>query len=47
MRLKRMCVLYFSPTGGTEKIARAVAGELAGQLGLDQEFFDFTRPEGR
>lgn len=47
MRLKRVCVLYFSPTGGTEKIARAAAGELAGKLGLDQEFFDFTRPKGR
>ena len=47
MRLKRVCVLYFSPTGGTEKIARAVAGELAGKLGLEQEFFDFTRPKDR
>lgn len=47
MLLKRVCVLYFSPTGGTEKIARAVAGELAAKLGLEQEFFDFTRPEGR
>ena len=47
MQLKRVCVLYFSPTGGTEKIARAAAGALAGKLGLDQEFFDFTRPEGR
>lgn len=47
MRLKRVCVLYFSPTGGTEKIARAAAGELAVKLGLEQEFFDFTRPEGR
>ncbi len=47
MLLKRVCVLYFSPTGGTEKIARAAAGALAGKLGLDQEFFDFTRPEGR
>ena len=47
MQLKRVCVLYFSPTGGTEKIARAAAGALAGKLGLGQEFFDFTRPEGR
>lgn len=47
MRLKRVCVLYFSPTGGAEKIARLLAGELAGRLGLEQEFFDFTRPAGR
>ena len=47
MKLKRICVLYFSPTGGTEKIARFVAGELAETLGLQQEFFDFTTPEGR
>ena len=47
MNLKRLCVLYFSPTGGTERIARFVAGELAGRLGLEPEFMDFTRPEAR
>ena len=47
MNLKRLCVLYFSPTGGTERIARFAAGELAGRLGLEPEFIDFTRPEAR
>lgn len=47
MNLNRICVLYFSPTGGTEKIARIVAGKLAAGLGLGQEFFDLTRPQDR
>lgn len=47
MKLKRMYVLYFSPTGGTEKIARFVAGALAKKLNLKQAFIDFTRPENR
>ena len=44
MKLKRINVLYFSPTGGTEKIARLAAGELAAKLGVEQTFIDFTRP---
>ncbi len=47
MKLKRICVLYFSPTGGTERIARHAAGELSARMGLEQEFFDFTMPEHR
>lgn len=47
MDIKRVCVLYFSPTGGTEKIARFAAGELAARLGLGQELIDFTKPENR
>lgn len=47
MKLKRICVLYFSPTGGTEKIARFAAGALAAKLGLEQTFIDFTKPENR
>ena len=47
MNIKRVCVLYFSPTGGTEKIARFVGGELAARLGLEPEFINFTRPENR
>lgn len=47
MKLKRINVLYFSPTGGTEKIARLAAGELAAKLGVEQKFIDFTRPESR
>lgn len=47
MKLQRLCVIYFSPTGGTEKIARFVGGELSSGLGLTPEFFDFTKPEDR
>ena len=47
MKIKRVCVLYFSPTGGTEKIARMVAEKLASRLGVSQTFFDLTRPEDR
>ena len=35
MKLQRITALYFSPTGGTEKIARHVAGELGKRLGLE------------
>ena len=47
MNLKKIHVLYFSPTGGTETIARAAAGALAARLNLEQVFIDFTRPENR
>lgn len=47
MTIKRICVLYFSPTRGTEKAARFVAGELGRRLKLSPEFFPFTRPEER
>ena len=45
--MKKLRVLYFSPTGGTERIARLAAGELAVRLGLEPEFIDFTRPADR
>ena len=47
MRLKQITVLYFSPTGGTQRIGRFVAGELARRLGLEARFIDFTGPEAR
>lgn len=47
MNIKRICVLYFSPTGGTKEIARFVACELAAKMGLPQDIFDFTKPENR
>lgn len=47
MHIKRICVLYFSPAGGTEKIVRLAAGGLADALGLEPEFMDFTKPENR
>lgn len=47
MNIKRIAVLYFSPTGGTEKIARHVAGALGQKLGLEPEYISFTRPGER
>lgn len=47
MEIKRLHVLYFSPTGGTEKVARFVAGELGRRLGLEPEYISFTRPAER
>lgn len=45
--MKKLYALFFSPTGGTEKVARLAAGELAAGLGLEPEFIDFTRPADR
>ena len=47
MNIKKLSVLYFSPTGGTEKIARHVAGELGKRLGLEPEYIPFTKPAER
>ncbi|MCI9161146.1 MAG: 4Fe-4S binding protein [Anaerotruncus sp.] len=47
MNIRRICALYFSPTGGTEKIARFVTEELARHLGGEPTYVDFTRPENR
>lgn len=47
MNIKRLRVLYFSPTGGTAKIARTLAGELGRRLGLKPEYIPFTKPEER
>ena len=47
MELKKLRVLYFSPTGGTEKIARFAAEALGSRLGLTPEYISFTKPEER
>lgn len=47
MNIKKMYVLYFSPTGGTEKIVRHAAAELAQRLGLEPEYISFTKPQER
>lgn len=47
MKLKRITALYFSPTGGTQRVARFVAEELARRLALEVRFIDLTRPEAR
>lgn len=47
MELKRICLLCFSPTGGTRRIGRYICDELAARLGLERVEIDFTRPENR
>ena len=47
MTVRKLYALYFSPTGGTEKIARYVAEELGRRLGLEPEYIPFTRPGER
>lgn len=47
MNIKRVCALYFSPTGQTEKIARLVAESLSQKLNIEWMFFDITKPENR
>ena len=47
MEIKTIRALYFSPTGGTEKILRAVAGALGQRLGLEPEYTSFTKPSER
>lgn len=47
MKLKRITALYFSPTGGTQRVARFVTEELARRLALETRFIDLTRPEAR
>ena len=54
MKFKRIVAAYFSPTGNTEKFAKAMAGALrdaadaaADSPALPVEYLDFTRPEAR
>ena len=50
MKSKRIVAAYFSPTGNTEKLAKAMAlalSEAAGGPGLPVEFIDFTLPSAR
>lgn len=47
MIIQKINVLYFSPTGGVERIARFVSGELGRQMNLEPEYINFTRPKDR
>lgn len=47
MNIHRIWAMYWSATGTTEKIARAVGGAMAEKLGAPLEVWDFTRPAGR
>lgn len=47
MNVKRVCAFYFSPTGGTERIARFAVKKLSEKLNTECTFFDLTKPENR
>ena len=47
MEIRKIWAVYFSPTGGTEKVVRTAAEELAARLGLPLEIYDFTLPGQR
>ena len=40
-------VIYFSATGGTAKVAKAIANGLQSALDVEIEIYDFTLPKGR
>jgi len=47
MAVRRIVAAFFSPTGNTEQLAKAIAGALTDASGLPVEFLDFTQPEAR
>ncbi len=47
MQIRKIYAVYFSPVGSTGKVTEAVAGVIAGKLGIPAETIDFTLPENR
>ena len=47
MEMKKVWAMYFSPTGGTEKVVKGTAEALAAKLGLPMEVYDWTLPAKR
>lgn len=47
MEMKKVWAMYFSPTGGTEKVVKGTAEALAAKLHLPMEVYDFTLPQKR
>lgn len=47
MKLCRVCTVFFSPTGGTARLARRLAAALAAPQGLPQQEYDLTPPAAR
>ena len=44
---KRICSVYFSPTGGTKKVVNTISSVLGDKLSLPVDIFDFTLPKER
>ncbi len=47
MELNRIWGIFFSPTGGAQRIARQITESLARQLDIPLEWIDFTLPQSR
>lgn len=47
MKIKRVVAAYFSPTGNTENIAKAMAAAVCEGADLPAEVIDFTKPQAR
>ena len=47
MNLKKVWAMYFSPTGGTEKVVTTVAKTIAKKMNLPYDTYDFTLPQHR
>ena len=47
MKIRRVVAAYFSPTGNTEKLAKAMAEALSDTEGPPAEYIDFTLPDAR
>ncbi|MCI2106086.1 MAG: EFR1 family ferrodoxin [Intestinimonas sp.] len=47
MKISSVKAVFFSPTGNTEKVVSCIAGQIAKQLGVPMETFDYTLPKNR
>lgn len=47
MGIRKVWAVFFSPTGGTEKVTTTVAKTIAKVLGTEYASYDFTLPKGR
>lgn len=47
MKIQKVCGVFFSPTGTTQKITEAVAERIAKNLGASLAMIDLTLPESR
>lgn len=47
MKIKRICQIYFSPTGTTEKVVQAVSAALADDFDIKSFIYDFALPQAR
>ena len=47
MEIKRICNIYFSPTGTTQKVVTTIGDCLAASFETDRLDYDFTLPEAR